>query len=69
MKILLKINKWNNIKIGSSVFTCSKCKKSKWYVSQKQTRVGDEPPTTFIEYLECLYVFKFYLTKIYNYKI
>ena len=48
-----------NNKIGSSVFTCSKCKKSKCSVSQKQTRAGDEPPTTFVECLECGHVFKF----------
>lgn len=46
-------------KVGSSVFTCSKCKKSKCSVSQKQTRAGDEPPTTFVECLECGHVFKF----------
>jgi len=48
-----------NNKVGSSVFTCSKCKKSKCSVSQKQTRAGDEPPTTFVECLECGHVFKF----------
>ena len=48
-----------NNKIGSSVFTCSKCKKSKCSVSQKQTRAGDEPPTTFVECLECGHIFKF----------
>jgi transcription elongation factor S-II len=48
-----------NNKVGSSVFTCSKCKKSKCLVSQKQTRAGDEPPTTFVECLECGHVFKF----------
>jgi DNA-directed RNA polymerase subunit M/transcription elongation factor TFIIS len=48
-----------NNKVGSSIFTCSKCKKSKCLVSQKQTRAGDEPPTTFVECLECGHVFKF----------
>lgn len=48
-----------NNKVGSSVFTCTKCKKSKCSVSQKQTRAGDEPPTTFVECLECGHVFKF----------
>ena len=48
-----------NNKVGSSVFTCTKCKKSKCLVSQKQTRAGDEPPTTFVECLECGHVFKF----------
>lgn len=46
-------------KVGSSVFTCTKCKKSKCSVTQKQTRAGDEPPTTFVECLECGHVFKF----------
>jgi len=44
---------------GSSVFTCVKCKKSKCQVSQKQTRAGDEPPTTFVTCMECGHVFKF----------
>jgi len=48
-----------NNKVGSSAFTCTKCKKSKCSVSQKQTRAGDEPPTTFVECLECGHVFKF----------
>ena len=46
-------------KVGSSVFTCSKCKKSNCSVTQKQTRAGDEPPTTFVTCLECGYTFKF----------
>lgn len=44
---------------GSSAFTCVKCKKAKCQVSQKQTRAGDEPPTTFVTCLECGHVFKF----------
>ena len=44
---------------GTSVFVCSKCKKSNCQVSQKQTRAGDEPPTTFVTCLECGYTFKF----------
>ena len=44
---------------GSSVFTCVKCKKARCQVSQKQTRAGDEPPTTFVTCLECGHVFKF----------
>jgi DNA-directed RNA polymerase subunit M/transcription elongation factor TFIIS len=48
-----------NNKVGSNIFTCTKCKKSKCLVSQKQTRAGDEPPTTFVECLECGHVFKF----------
>jgi len=48
-----------NNKKGSSIFTCAKCKKSKCEVSTKQTRAGDEPPTTFVTCLECGYKFKF----------
>lgn len=44
---------------GSSVFTCVKCKKSKCKVTQRQTRAGDEPPTTFVSCLECGHTFKF----------
>ena len=44
---------------GSSAFTCTKCKKSRCEVSQKQTRAGDEPPTTFVCCLECGHSFKF----------
>lgn len=44
---------------GSSIFTCSKCKKSKCSVTTKQTRAGDEPPATFVNCLECGHVFKF----------
>jgi len=38
---------------GSNAFKCKKCKKSNCEVTQKQTRAGDEPPTTFIKCLEC----------------
>jgi DNA-directed RNA polymerase subunit M/transcription elongation factor TFIIS len=44
---------------GSTAFTCTKCKKSRCEVSQKQTRAGDEPPTTFVCCLECGNSFKF----------
>ena len=44
---------------GTSAFTCVKCKKSRCQVSQKQTRAGDEPPTTFVSCLECGHTFKF----------
>jgi DNA-directed RNA polymerase subunit M/transcription elongation factor TFIIS len=44
---------------GSSVFTCAKCKKARCQVTQKQTRAGDEPPTTFVTCLECGHTFKF----------
>jgi len=44
---------------GSTVFTCVKCKKARCQVTQKQTRAGDEPPTTFVSCLECGHTFKF----------
>jgi DNA-directed RNA polymerase subunit M/transcription elongation factor TFIIS len=44
---------------ASSAFTCVKCKKARCQVSQKQTRAGDEPPTTFVSCLECGHTFKF----------
>jgi transcription elongation factor S-II len=44
---------------SSDAFTCAKCKKSKCKIEQKQTRAGDEPPTTFVTCLECNHVFKF----------
>ena len=55
---LIEEYKKNN-KAGSSAFTCVKCKKSRCEVSQKQTRAGDEPPTTFVTCLECGHTFKF----------
>lgn len=48
-----------NNQAGTDLFTCSKCKKSRCKVSQKQTRSGDEPPTTFVTCLECGFKFKF----------
>ncbi len=48
-----------NEKIGTNIFTCSKCKKANCTVVQKQTRAGDEPPTTFVTCLECGNVFRF----------
>ena len=50
--------KKNDIK-SSSAFKCSKCKKSKCSVTQKQTRAGDEPATTFVTCLECGHQFSF----------
>lgn len=44
---------------GSNLFTCPKCKKSNCEVTQKQTRSGDEPPTTFVKCLVCNNVMKF----------
>jgi|UniRef100_A0A6C0EED5 DNA-directed RNA polymerase subunit M/transcription elongation factor TFIIS len=50
--------KKNNTK-GSSVFKCVKCKKANCQITQKQTRAGDEPPTTFVTCIECGHTFKF----------
>ncbi len=50
--------KKNDVK-SSDVFKCSKCKKSKCQVEQKQTRAGDEPPTTFVKCLVCGNTFTF----------
>jgi DNA-directed RNA polymerase subunit M/transcription elongation factor TFIIS len=45
--------------VGSSAFTCSKCKKANCSITQKQTRAGDEPPTTFVKCNECGYTVKY----------
>jgi transcription elongation factor S-II len=50
--------KKNDVK-SSSAFKCSKCKESKCSVTQKQTRAGDEPATTFVTCLECGHSFSF----------
>jgi len=50
--------KKNDIK-SSNAFKCSKCKKRKCSVIQKQTRAGDEPATTFVTCLECGHKFSF----------
>lgn len=44
---------------SSDAFKCTKCKKSKCKITQKQTRAGDEPPTTFVTCMECDHTFKF----------
>ncbi|NDH09770.1 MAG: hypothetical protein EBY16_09215, partial [Gammaproteobacteria bacterium] len=38
---------------GSSMFTCTSCKKSNCKYYQMQTRSADEPMTTFITCLHC----------------
>jgi len=43
---------------GSSIFKCPKCKKSNCEISTKQTRSGDEAPSTFVQCLECGYKFR-----------
>ena len=50
--------KKNDIK-SSTIFTCSKCKKSKCSVSQQQVKAGDEPATVFVKCLECGHGFSF----------
>ena len=42
-----------NNKASTDIFKCSKCKKRKCTVSEKQVRAGDEPATTFVECQEC----------------
>ena len=44
--------------IGSTAFTCSKCKNKNCSITQKQTRAGDEPPTTIVTCNVCSNVFK-----------
>ncbi len=55
-----KINKKREIeeknrkdKPTTDLFLCPKCKKRRCTVSEKQTRRGDEPATSFIDCLEC----------------
>lgn len=50
--------KKNDVK-SSSAFKCSKCKKNKCSVTQKQIRAGDEPATVFVTCLECGHTFSF----------
>lgn len=42
-----------NNKASTDIFKCSKCKKRKCTVTEKQVRAGDEPATTFVECQEC----------------
>ena len=48
-----------NNQATSDAYKCKKCGESKCQVTQKQTRSGDEPATTFVECMECGYLFKF----------
>lgn len=50
-KELEEYNKTN--KASTDIFKCSKCKKRKCTVEEKQVRAGDEPATTFVECQEC----------------
>lgn len=42
-----------NNKASTDIFKCSKCKKRKCSITEKQVRAGDEPATTFVKCLEC----------------
>ena len=44
--------KKNEVK-GSDTFQCPTCKKSNCKITEKQTRAGDEPATTYVECLHC----------------
>jgi DNA-directed RNA polymerase subunit M/transcription elongation factor TFIIS len=48
-----------NNRATSNAFKCKKCGESKCQVTQKQTRSGDEPATTFVTCMECGFMFKF----------
>ena len=48
-----------NNQATSNAFTCKKCGEKKCQVTQKQTRSGDEPATTYVTCMECGYLFKF----------
>jgi len=48
-----------NNQVTSDAYKCKKCGERKCQVTQKQTRSGDEPATTFVECMECGYMFKF----------
>ena len=54
-----ELEAYNKNTEGSNTFTCSKCKQSKVKITQLQTRAGDEPPTIFVNCLECGHTFKF----------
>lgn len=48
-----------NNQATSDAFKCKKCGERRCQVTQKQTRSGDEPATTFVECMECGFLFKF----------
>ena len=48
-----------NNQATSNAFKCKKCGERKCQVTQKQTRSGDEPATTYVTCMECGYLFKF----------
>jgi len=54
-----EIHNSNNETKGSTAFECKKCHDRNAEITQKQTRSGDEPPTTFITCLNCGFKYKF----------
>jgi transcription elongation factor S-II len=54
-----KIEYKKNNQATTDVFTCKKCKSTKCIVTEKQTRSGDEPATTFVNCVVCDYNFRF----------
>ena len=48
-----------NNQVTTDVFKCKKCKSKKCIVTEKQTRSGDEPATTFVNCVVCDYSFRF----------
>jgi len=48
-----------NNQVTTDVFKCKKCKSNKCIVTEKQTRSGDEPATTFVNCVVCDYSFRF----------
>jgi len=56
-KEIIEFKKKN--KASTDAYKCSKCKKRKCTVMEKQTRSGDEPATTFVTCLECGHSFSF----------
>jgi transcription elongation factor S-II len=45
-------------KVGTNMYKCKKCGKSNSITYLRQTRSGDEPPTLFVECLECGHTFR-----------
>ena len=43
----------------TDIFTCKQCGSKKCRVTEKQTRSGDEPATTFVNCVVCNYSFRF----------
>ena len=54
-----EIHNLTNETKGSTAFECKKCHERNVEITQKQTRSGDEPPTTFITCLNCGFKYKF----------